>query len=1170
MSWIVALVVGVLVGVLLGRRAVRPAATDDDAVPAALPARSDADRSAASGVESPRVERDADRAPEGSSGDEAHADAVPGQSDDPDAADADDGATHAPEGTPAGDVTSPGTRPSPPPPADGDHREALGRIRRAIEADDERIQRPDDLLAHPAFADGVDLLASPEVTSRELVEHLGSAGYVLPSMAACALTRRNDVPVIDALQATVGFGGYPLRFLLDWLQGRGDAEALPLVLRHAREWWWESLGVRQRVRDYLQWADRHPPSSLKPLFDDIDEPVLQQMRDTLRKFKEPAAERFVQQLDDEIAQRKERRVLGGFGRVAPSPTATPLLHAALERQANRLVERLMQPQPKSIVLSGELGVGKTVLANVIAARLQQAGWLVFEASGADVLAGQKYIGELEGRVREMLGVLSRGRSIWRVQDLLDLLTKGAHSQDPRGILDLVLPALERRELVILGEATPRQLSQLLLARPNAKHLFDTINVEPADAAVLDELSQQWLARHGAEHDTPVAEPKLLEEARRIATQFFPEQQEPGRTLRLLDETLRLALEATPPQLPLTTDHLLGAVAARSGLPLAVIDDRQSLDLDAVREILRERVMGQDEAIDALVDRISMLKAGLADPNRPVGVFLFAGPTGTGKTELAKALGELLFGSDERLLRLDMSEYQGEDGVWRLLGSGDERDATRSLTAQIREQPFSVVLLDEFEKAHPKVWDLFLQVFDDGRLTDRSGHVADFRHSIIILTSNVGSTVTRNAGPGFTTVAGGYSRSTVERAVFDTFRREFINRLDRMVLFNPLDRTLMRSILQRELGRVLDRRGLRNRGWAIEWEPSAIEFLLDRGFTPDLGARPLRRAIDQHLLSPLARTIVEHKAPAGDQFLFVRSSGPSLDVEFIDPAPPSAPDALALAAPPTSDGWEVDVRDLVADPTVSAEVSARLQRALAQLQAQVHGADWVQAGEADLAATRMDGFWQRPDRHLVLDRIDRRDRIHAALDAGSRLAGRLAADGGNTAFVSHLAQLLWMLGLAVEALREQRPQDALVAINLGESSGARGATEAGAWWQRVVHMYQQWGDERRLRVDLTKFDAERCEALLAVSGFGALDILRNESGLHVLESERDGDTRHLAVHVAVAPDLPGVPRGTPPDDKRVCRRYREAPTALVRDSVRGWTSGRIDRVLAGGFDVIDVV
>ena len=276
-------------------------------------------------------------------------------------------------------------------------------------------------------------------------------------------------------------------------------------------------------------------------------------------------------------------------------------------------------------------------------------------------------------------------------------------------------------------------------------------------------------------------------------------------------------------------------------------------------------------MQCLVDRISMLKAGLTDPRRPIGVFLFAGPTGTGKTELAKTLARYLFGSAERMLRIDMSEFQSEDAYWRLIDDGDQGRA-QSLTTRIRQNPFSVVLLDEFEKAHPRIWDLFLQVFDDGRLSDRRGNTVSFRHSLILLTSNLGSTISKAGGVGFVAQRGGFNRELVERAIHQSFRPEFINRIDRVVIFNPLTRSLMRDILAKELRSVLDCRGFRNRQWAVEWEPSAIEFLLDKGFTPDLGARPLRRAIDQYLLAPLATTMVEHRAPDGEQFLFVHGDG----------------------------------------------------------------------------------------------------------------------------------------------------------------------------------------------------------------------------------------------------------------------------------------------------------
>lgn len=1052
-------------------------------------------------------------------------------------------------------------------------QDQLYRLVREIGAVDDSIQRPQDLFALPQFQQGVDLLAGEAFTANEVIRHVNGTGYIQQSMITRSLSRRPDVPLEQVIEHASQFGGYPMYFLIEHLRNQPDASILPKLMRHAQSWWWDFAPLRQHVRDYLQWAEQFGPVSVpdsQEKLDELDEEQTTQLRDILQRFQSPLLEPLLERIGHTVNTRRETRVLGAFGRVNPPlKPQTRIVHEALAHQLDALHELLDGDEASSVLVVGDHSIGKTVLVDLLTERLQREGWLVFESSAAEVLSGQSYIGELEARVREMLAVLDRKRALWRAPEFFDLLAKGAHRQDPSGLLDMVLPAIERGRLRVIGEITPRQLAQLLVARPVVKHHFQLLNLAPIDPLALEPIAAEWARIESERIGHPVADARTLAEAARMAAQFFPEQQEPGRLLRLLNDALQAATAQEPFALPLNDEKLLATIAKRSGLPLEVIDDRQSLDLDRLRAFFRQRVLGQDEAIDALLDRIAMLKAGLTDNGRPIGVFLFAGPTGTGKTELAKALGELLFGSDERLLRLDMSEFQSEDSAWRLTADEGGQGGVRSLTSRIREQPFSVVLLDEFEKAHPKVWDLFLQVFDDARLTDRSGHTADFRHSIIILTSNVGSTISRSAGPGFTSVSGGYSRGAVEKALFDTFRREFINRLDRVVLFNPLDRSLMREILHKELGRVLTRRGLRNRDWAVEWEPSAIEFLLDRGFTPDLGARPLRRAIEHYLLAPLARSIVEHRAPQGDQFLFVRSAGDRLDVEFIDPDKASrTQEATPAETVEITDAG--DLRDLVYAPSSSADAIARIDARLRALDDLVESAEWIEAREADYARMAEADFWSAAERHAVLDRIERRDRTESALDTASRMRRRLREESGNDAFAGRLAQLLFLLDLAINALRKQRPQDALIEIDADQATQQRHGPELRLWWQRLLGMYLAWAERRNMRVEVLHQDVEHCRVWLAISGFGAYDLLETEAGLHVLEEQDDGATRRVSLLVQVTPDLPGrarVAQTAPEGERRICRRYRETPSPLVRDGVRGWRSGRIDRVLGGEFDVI---
>jgi ATP-dependent Clp protease ATP-binding subunit ClpC len=878
----------------------------------------------------------------------------------------------------------------------------------------------------------------------------------------------------------------------------------------------------------------------------------------------------------------DREFLQTFGRfVTSDPERDTLVeHGALKELLAHAESCIQQRPPRSLLVVGEPRSGKTSFVALLAMRAEAHGWTLFEAGGASLQAGQMYIGQLEERLgRLMMELAAEKRVLWHAPDFLQLATSGTHSGQTASILDQVLPAVAAGRLVLVSEITPAALTRVVQVRPAVRTALQLVRLRALTDAETNRLVDEVAVRVELQTGIDI-EPEAIETVTHLARHSFGADQMPGAVLDLLKLAVHRALSHDERRLH--RDDVLATVTQLTGMPQQVLDDRERVNLSELRRFFSARVIGQDEAVDAVVDRIAMLKAGLTDPARPVAVFLFAGPTGTGKTELAKTLAEFLFGSADRLIRLDMSEFQSLESIRKIVGDTDGSVQGNALTDRVQKQPFSVVLLDEFEKAHPAAWDLFLQVFDDGRLTHARGHTVDFRHCIIILTSNLGSTIRQDAGSGFVAhAAAALSPQHVMKAIDQSFRPEFVNRIDRIIVFRPLSREHMRSIVAKELSLVLQRRGLRQREWAVEWEASALEFLLDKGFSQAMGARPLKRAIDQHLLAPLAATLVEHRFPEGDQFLFVRSDGKALQVEFVDPDAPTGgahrfdADPAAVAA--------LSVARMMLSPTGAAAERQALAAELDRLERELTGDRWTSM-EAELAERmQRPDFWNHQDRQATLSRFEVMDRVKAAASTARGLAARLersASASGRYSrdLIARLASQVFVVGHGIEDAVTDAPVEVVLAVQpvLEQSKNAE---VGGRWCERLIEMYRKWAALRGMQVSEIAGSVSR-PVLLLISGFGAARLLNGEGGLHLLDYEVEKDSGRTVARVTVRPTPPTLPEspveqyavlfaeiGKGSSSAAIVRRYREDSSPVIRDLKHGWRTGRVDLVFAGHFDLI---
>jgi ATP-dependent Clp protease ATP-binding subunit ClpC len=576
------------------------------------------------------------------------------------------------------------------------------------------------------------------------------------------------------------------------------------------------------------------------------------------------------------------------GPTALSQVAEPLGDRALRRQMSAAWERdalvaeavrKLHNERTSLLLVGEPGVGKTtVLAETARAveRLATAearrtgggaarGRLFWMTSAGRLIAGMKYLGQWEERCEKVIDELARLPGVLCVESLLDLVRTGGTGAGD-SLAAFLLPYLQRGELRLAGECTPGELDACRRLLPGFADLLPVLHVPPFDRAAALSVLDRTAARHAQNLRLEVA-PGFSDRVHHLYRRFAPYQAFPGPAVGFVRELCeRHARTGRGP--PLTAEDAVAHFVRRTGLPGWLLRDEEPLDRQRLLADLRGRVIGQEEAVRAAAGVVTTLKAGLNDPHRPLGVLLFLGPTGVGKTELARTLAAVLFGNrgaadaaptqpDDRLVRLDMSEYAGPDAVERLLGRPHGEPGP--LVRRLRQQPFCVLLLDEIEKAAPEVFDVLLGVCDEGRLTDRFGRTTNFRSCVVLMTSNLGSS--RREAFGF-----GDRPPPYADAARAFFRPEFYNRLDAVVTFGPLGAETIRAITLKELAEIGRREGLERAGLRLRWSDRLVARLGREGFDARLGARPLQRVLERRVVAPLARYLLARPELAGVELL----------------------------------------------------------------------------------------------------------------------------------------------------------------------------------------------------------------------------------------------------------------------------------------------------------------
>ena len=571
----------------------------------------------------------------------------------------------------------------------------------------------------------------------------------------------------------------------------------------------------------------------------------------------------------------ETRVLDQYSRdltlLAASGSFDPVI--GRDEEIRRSVQILSRRSKNNPVLIGEPGVGKTAVAEGIAAYIagsdapdSMAGKRLVALDLPALLAGTKYRGDFEERVKAVLKDVKKAGDVILFIDEMHTMIGAGSAEGAIDAANILKPALGRGEVQIIGATTPEEYRRHIEKDAALERRFQPVKIaEPSRSDSLKMLGavRQSLEKH---HGVKISDAALTA-AVDLSARYINDRFLPDKAIDLADEAaahIRVSGGGL-----VTAEDIAGIVSMWTGIPVANLSADETKRLCNMESILHRRVIGQNEAVTAVSRAIRRGRVGLSDPDRPIGSFLFLGPTGVGKTELCRALAEAVFGESDAMIRLDMSEYMEKHAVSKLIGSppgyvGYEDGG--QLTERVRRKPRSVVLFDEIEKAHEDVWGILLQIMDDGRLTDSAGRVVSFRNTIIVMTSNVGAKSISDGRPrmGFTPDGGDEAqlmRARINEELRRTFKPEFLNRIDETIVFRRLSRAEIRSIAERMLLTVAER--FKALGMTLSVPDQVVDFLAERGYDEKYGARPLRRAIRSMIEDKAAELMLTDSLGRGD-------------------------------------------------------------------------------------------------------------------------------------------------------------------------------------------------------------------------------------------------------------------------------------------------------------------